>query len=213
MKALLLDFGGVCLKTPFELHRQVEQRLSLPPGTLDWLGPLDPETDDLWRSMQEDAISEREYWALRARGVGEVAGRDISLRDYMNITYDAPYEAIIRPGAIRAVRKAKAAGLRTGVLTNEMQMFHGSEWVGNIPLIDEVDVIVDASVTGILKPDPRAYEEAVRRLEVPASEVLFVDDQVRNIEGAKAVGMATLWFDPSRPEATWAEVDRFLYGG
>lgn len=210
-RALLLDFGGVCLKTPFELHDQVEDRLGIPRGTLDWLGPLDPTTDDLWEALQVDEISEREYWARRAATIGEVAGREITLRDYMHLTYEGPYESIMRPEAIAAVRKAKARGLRTGVLTNDMGRFHGPEWVGRIELLDEVDAVVDASDTGVLKPDPRAYRMALEALEVPAQRALFVDDQIRNVQGAREIGMDAVWFDPAYVETTWKQVDDKLY--
>jgi hypothetical protein len=35
MKALVLDFGGPVLRTPFELLRGGERRAGLPPGSLD----------------------------------------------------------------------------------------------------------------------------------------------------------------------------------
>lgn len=49
--------------------------------------------------------------------------------------------------------------------------------------------IVDDSVTGILKPDPRAYAAAVAALGAQACDVVFVDDLPRNVAGARAFGM------------------------
>ena len=66
-KALLLDFGSVISVSVFERHRETESTLGLPPETLTWLGPIDPSTDMLWQSLQRDEISERDYWAIRAR--------------------------------------------------------------------------------------------------------------------------------------------------
>jgi putative hydrolase of the HAD superfamily len=68
-QALILDFGGVISRTLFETHALTERALALPAGSLQWRGPFDPENDALWREMQADRISEREYWLTRAREV------------------------------------------------------------------------------------------------------------------------------------------------
>ena len=59
--ALLLDFGSVITISVFERQSEIETILGLAPGTLGWLGPIDPHTDPLWRSMSAGAISERDY--------------------------------------------------------------------------------------------------------------------------------------------------------
>ena len=64
--ALVLDYGGVICRTTFERQPQIERKLGLAPGTLRWRGPFDPDTDELWRDMLADRISEREYWHRRA---------------------------------------------------------------------------------------------------------------------------------------------------
>ena len=66
-RALILDFGGAVSKTLFETHAASEAALDLAPGTLTWRGPFDPDSAPLWREMQADRISERDYWRTRAR--------------------------------------------------------------------------------------------------------------------------------------------------
>lgn len=61
MKRLLLDFGGVVIRTPFEMRHRI--------GCPAWFGPFDPATDDLWRRMQGGEIAERTYWKTRAEEV------------------------------------------------------------------------------------------------------------------------------------------------
>jgi putative hydrolase of the HAD superfamily len=75
LTTLLLDFGSVVTFSVFEIMDVAEQRLGLPPGTLPWRGPLDLATDSLWRDMQADRITEREYWEKRAQEVGELFGK------------------------------------------------------------------------------------------------------------------------------------------
>ena len=75
-EALILDFGSVITLTMFETHHLSEKELGLPQGTLNWMGPFDPERDKLWTSMQRDEITEREYWITRSKEVGNLLGED-----------------------------------------------------------------------------------------------------------------------------------------
>ncbi len=61
VQALVLDFGGVSSRTLCETHALTEAAPGLPTGTLTRRGPFDPAGDALWRDMQADRISERDY--------------------------------------------------------------------------------------------------------------------------------------------------------
>jgi putative hydrolase of the HAD superfamily len=194
-QGLLLDFGHVILLTPFELHPVVERRYRLAAGSLDWQGPFDPSTDDLWQAMQAGRLSERDYWRRRAEETERRAGRGGGLAEYMHVCFEGPEDEIIRPELIALIADATAAGLRTGILTNELELFQGREWMERISVLAAVDSMVDASVTGILKPDPQAYRLAVDGLALPPEQVLFVDDQPVNVAGAKRAGLGAFRFD------------------
>ncbi|WP_158940823.1 HAD-IA family hydrolase [Burkholderia sp. S171] len=195
-KALLLDFGSVISVSVFERHRETEQTLGLPPGTLTWLGPIDTSTDILWQSMQRDDISERDYWAVRAREIGAAIGEpDWSVRSMLTRTRQTDPNAVIRPAMAKLVRCARASGILIGILSNELELFYGPEFLSRMSILKDVAVIVDATHTGILKPDPRAYQMAIDALKTRADEVLFVDDQFRNIAGAVKAGLQVQYFD------------------
>jgi len=81
------------------------------------------------------------------------------------------------------------------MLTNELELFYGKEFLRRMDVLEHFDAIVDATHTGILKPDPRAYAMATAAMELPAREILFVDDQFRNIAGAVKAGLQTQHFD------------------
>jgi len=210
-RLLLLDFGGVCLLNPVELHHVAERRLGLAAGTLDWLGPIDPSTDELWRRMVAgDGITEREYWAHRAGEVGGLAGEEWTTRDYMRFLYEPARPDLIRPSCVDVVNRARVAGRAVSVLTNDMRAFHGRTWEHDIPLLQEVDHVVDCSDYDVLKPHPRAYQRALDITGFAAGDVLFIDDQPRNVEGAEQLGMASMWFDVANADASWTAVaDRF----
>ncbi|MEO1060595.1 MAG: HAD-IA family hydrolase [Actinomycetota bacterium] len=206
---LLLDFGGVCLLNPVELHGRLEERLGLAPGTFTWLGPVDPSTDEPWRRMiAGDGPTERDYWAMRAAEVGEAAGTALDTRGLMQLLYEPPTDEMIRPGCTRVVDAALATGWGVSVLSNDLGAFHGPEWAAAIPLLRRVDQVIDCAHGPALKPDRAAYEWALELLGVAASQIVFVDDQPRNVEGAEACGIESIWFDVADAEACWDRIGR-----
>jgi len=207
---LLLDFGGVCLLNPVELHHKAEQLLGLEPKSLDWIGPLDPSTDALWVRMIQGELTEREYWHQRAAEIGRAAGRDLAVRDYMDLIYNPPSDALIRPGANRVVAAAQAAGYQVSVLTNDLRAFHGLEWEHGIGFLGTIDHLIDCSDTNILKPDPRAFERALNIVGSVPDRVLFVDDQPLNVQGGSDCGLQSMWFDISDVDNSWDAVARRL---
>ena len=54
------------------------------------------------------------------------------------------------------------------------------------------DVIVESSVEGVRKPNPRIYEIACSRLGVVPGGCVFLDDLGINLKPAKALGMTTI---------------------
>jgi putative hydrolase of the HAD superfamily len=195
-RGLLLDFGSVISVSVFERHRDSERLLGLASGTLSWLGPIDPTTDLLWQAMQRDDITEREYWAYRATEVGELVGEtEWDITTLLHRIRQTDPNAVIRPQMQRLIGLARASGIRVGILSNELELFYGSDMVARMDVLADAMSIVDASNTGILKPDPRAYAQATKGLGLPPQQILFVDDQFRNVAGAVNAGLQTQHFD------------------
>lgn len=204
-QALVLDFGGVISRMLFETHALSEQALGLPPGTLTWKGPFDPATDPLWQDMQADRLSERDYWMARTREVGRLLGEDWDrMETFVQRARGADVAAVIRPEAVQLIGAAKAAGRKLAILSNELDLFYGADFRRRLPLLRLFDVIVDATYTGILKPDPRAYAAVTEALGLPAGACVFVDDQQRNADGGVRAGMQVVHFDVLRPADSFA---------
>lgn len=207
-QALVLDFGGVISRTLFETHALSEHALGLPPGTLTWRGPFaqPPESDALWLAMQRDEISERDYWLQRTQDVGSLLGEDWQrMEQFVQRARGADPAAVLRPEAVAAVGAAKAAGCRLAILSNELDLFYGADFRHKLPLLQHFELIVDATYSGVLKPDPRAYAAVTDALQLPPQACVFVDDQRRNIEGARRAGWRTVHFDVRAPAAGYAQ--------
>jgi putative hydrolase of the HAD superfamily len=97
------------------------------------------------------------------------------------------------PRMVDAVRAARRAGLRTGLISNTWGPLAASD-----SLTDLFDSEVRSGDEGLRKPDPEIYRLAAERLGVATAECVFVDDIPANVEGARAVGMwAILHRDPA----------------
>jgi len=204
-QALVLDFGGVISRTLFETHDLTEQALGLPKGSLTWRGPFAPETDAPWCAMQAGEISERDYWALRMQETGALVNEDWTTfpQFIARVRANDPATAM-RPEALSAIAKAKQAGVRLAILSNELDLFYGRDLREKLAFLKDFDTIIDATYTGILKPDPRAYAFVTDALQLDAAQCVFVDDQLKNIRGGEAAGMRTVLFDVRNPGQSYA---------
>ncbi|MGJ4913013.1 HAD-IA family hydrolase [Bradyrhizobium sp. HKCCYLRH2015] len=210
-RALVLDFGGVISKTLFETHDATEAVLGLAAGTLTWRGPFDEDSDPLWSAMQRGELSERDYWAARSREVGRLVGEDWrDMQTFVRRARGADPALVIRPEAERAIRIASRAGCKLAILSNELDLFYGEDFRHRLPLLAHFDVIIDATHTGILKPDRRAYLATCDALRLAPQACVFVDDQQRNIDGAVACGLSTVWFDVRHPEKSYSQALQML---
>jgi putative hydrolase of the HAD superfamily len=142
----------------------------------------------------------------RVREVGSLLGEDWTLMNQL-VQKARPGEAehVLRPEARKAIETVKSKGMKLAILSNELDLFYGVEFRRSFPLIDLFDVLIDATYTKILKPDPRAYRLCLDALGLPASACVFVDDQKRNVDGAVAVGIPTVHFDVTQPAESYAE--------
>lgn len=209
-KGILLDVGGVLLPTPWELLEDFEASQGWPRGTLAWRGPVDPATDPLWRSVEAGELTSRGYFDRRAAELSRLLGRTLSWPEVTRAMFDTPAGLAVRPEGRALVSRARAAGLRTGLLTSKLVAFLGREVVARSDLLNSFDVLLDESETGLAKPDPRAYDQAAAAMGLDPAGIVFVDDDPANVAGATAAGMAGVHFDVTDPAGSFGRVRRRL---
>ena len=205
---LIIDFGGVITYSIFERCRDIEQLYRLPDGSLNWTGPFDPLGDELWQQYLSGQISERDYWYTRCGELGQILREEITIRRL--VTDLRNFKPSVRPEAETLIRQARAQGCRVGLLTNELELFHGPEVYDAFEILGSFDAIVDATHTGILKPEPQAYQLAVESLDASFESVVFVDDQQKNIDGAIDCGIEAIRLDITEPEIGFDQIYQAL---
>ncbi len=208
--ALVLDFGGPVLLSPFELAERTERRLGLPAGSLPWPGPFNPDADPQWRDVASGALAERRYWVNRAAEFGALTGQAADVRTMIRAMYADSEDVLVRAGARALMTDARAARLPVGILTNDLGAFHAQSWIDGLTVLRLADVVVDGSHLGILKPDPRIYLLMTGKLGVDPADIVFLDDQPVNLAGATAVGMTAVAVDVTDPDAAFARARALL---
>jgi epoxide hydrolase-like predicted phosphatase len=87
---------------------------------------------------------------------------------------------------IEAVRRARANGIKTGLLSNSW----GNRESYQFEHFDTLfDAVVISGEVGLRKPDPAIYALAAREVGVEPEQCVFVDDIAANVRGAVEAGM------------------------
>ena len=197
---LLLDIGGVVHNTGVRLVGRLAEREPAMRPVIEEIGGIASDRDELWQRMLRRQLTERDYWAQRAAEFGAAVGETWDTRAMMRRFYELPEQEWLCAATIELMADTKAAGLRLGALTNDMTAFHGPEWVARQEHLKLFDVIVDASLTGVMKPDPRAFHGGAEALGLPPEQIVFLDDMPWNVDGARRAGMTAVrvpWDDPA----------------
>ena len=97
--------------------------------------------------------------------------------------------------AVEALTRLRAAGLVTGVISNSNgSVRQALERAGLAPLLD---FVIDSTVVGIAKPDPRVFALGLQAAGVEAHEAVYVGDSYFvDVVGARGAGLGAVLFDP-----------------
>ena len=186
IRAVLFDFGGVILSSPFEAFAAYERRAGLPEGFVRSVNATDPDTN-AWARLERSELALDEFAAAfeaEARALGQVVDGTEVL---------ACLRGELRPRMVEALRRCKqryaTALLTNNFLTGDPSWSSGGSF-GEV--LELFDVVVESSQVGVRKPEPRFYEIALDQLGITADEAVFLDDLGVNLKPARAMGMTTI---------------------
>ena len=76
------------------------------------------------------------------------------------------------------------------------------EAIKNMELLPKVkwDNIIDSSVEGITKPDPKIFKLAEKRSGFKGDDILFVENRKKNIEAARVYDWQVFLYDSAHPK-------------
>jgi putative hydrolase of the HAD superfamily len=208
-RGLLLDIGGVVLRNAATLMAVLAESDDRLAAEIERLG-VATERDALWHAMLAHEVKERAYWAQRSADLGAAIGEQWDTRTMINRIYESPADDWLVPAVNELMRDVKIAGLPLGALTNDLEDFHGRDWVDRQEWLKPFDVIIDASSTGIFKPDPRAYAAGAAALALPPEQIVYLDDMPWNVTGGLEAGLQAIQVGLSDPVPAVLEARRRL---
>jgi putative hydrolase of the HAD superfamily len=189
--AVLWDFGGVILSSPFEAFNRYEGEAGLPWDFIRSLNARNPDSN-AWAKMERSEVSLDGFVALFEEEALQQGYTLDGWRILQALSGD------IRPQMAEALRRCKAA-FRVACITNNMKSGEGpgmarspekAQAVAEIMALFEH--VVESSKLGLRKPDPRIYQHACDLLGVPPERCVYLDDLGINLKPARALGMRTI---------------------
>ena len=185
------------------------------PGAEDWAEHW-PQIAALWRQKQLEytwlratAVRHTDFWqvtqdgldyALEAVGVPDAPLRQRLLDLYFEL--EAYREVPVMLNTL------KAAGLRTGILSNGApEMLNAA--IRSAGLGQKLDAVLSVEDVGVFKPARRVYDLVGDRFGCAPGEVLFVSSNGWDAAAASGYGFVTAWVHRMRAprERLWAEPD------
>jgi epoxide hydrolase-like predicted phosphatase len=193
---LLIDWGGVMTSNLMASFAAFCEAEGLDSGALIGIFRANPDARELLFAFEEGRIEEAEF-ELRLAGLLGVASPDGLIDRLFS-------GSLLEQAMVEAVRSARAAGVRTGLISN-------SWGIGRYPhelLTELFDGIVLSGEVGIRKPAPRIYELGAQAIGLSPSRCVFVDDLPFNLPPAQQLGMAIVHHTSAK--LTIAELERLL---
>jgi putative hydrolase of the HAD superfamily len=198
-KGLLLDFGGVLTSSLYGRMADFCTAAGLPADAIT-TAMRTAEGRSVLALAEAGQVSQRDFEVMLARQLG-LADEGLIARLLAADSF--------RPRAEMAdlARRARAAGIRTGLLSNSWGPGGHDVYTG-YDLAALFDVVVISHLVGLRKPERPIFELAAAELEVAPADCVFVDDTRGNVAAARELGMAAVHFigDPEQ----LVEVERLL---
>ena len=190
-QAVLWDFGGVILSSPFEAFNRYEAQLGLPRDFIRRVNAVNPD-HNAWAQMERGEIDMARFAELfeaeaRALG-GELSGH----------TVIELISGEVRPDMVEALKRVREH-YRIACITNNMPAGQGPSMTRSAETAVQVaqimalfEHVVESSKLNMRKPDPRIYRHACELLGVSPQRCVYLDDLGINLKPARAMGMATI---------------------
>lgn len=184
IRAVIFDMGGVILRTKdLSSRTKLATKFGLSCRELENIVFQSPESV----RAELGEFTREEHWKNMAR---LLKFPESELDEFQRAYWDGDAVDKELEAYIRGLRPA----YKTALLSNAWEGTRIDAPVRGFTFLDAFDETIFSWEVRLRKPDPRIYQLVLDRLGVQPQEAVFVDDFIKNIEGAQAVGMRTVLF-------------------
>jgi len=184
--------------------RAVAEAIADDPDAAEAAGAIEDEPD--WHLLEKGQIDVATYFGRLTERAPAILGTEIDMESY------GRFWRSTAPGVhwmvVHKIRELKDRGLRLGLLTNNVKEF-GEHWRTMFPLEELFEEVVDSSHVGMRKPERGIYELTCTRMGIAPDEAVFIDDNLDNVQAARAYGMEAVHFGEN-PWDALTEIDAIL---
>ena len=185
IEAVLFDFGGVILSSPFEAFAAYEKEIGLPTDTIRKINATDPDSN-AWAQFERREVSTEEFVILFEEEALAL-GYELDAQRILEGLHGS-----LRPSMVEALSKCSSK-FKTAMLTNNITPMGEQDLDEDVQKVVEIfDLLIESSIEGCRKPEEKFYEVACERLDVKPENCVFLDDLGINLKPARAMGMATI---------------------
>lgn len=149
------------------------------------------QLEELHLQASRGVIGHEEFWHSFLQAHGVPVGED---REALVQKIGAQTMVVQPiPGARQSVGRLKARGFLIGIVTDTIYpLTWKMNWLEQAGVADFVDVITCSSESGLKKPDPAIYLDAVRKAGLSPAESAFVGHDAGELAGARRAGLTTV---------------------
>jgi putative hydrolase of the HAD superfamily len=180
LKFIIFDLDDTLYPRDNGLMREVGRRIQM------WL------YDHLGLTWEEAAVQRSEYFRRYGTTLGGlVAEHDVDVHDYLAFVHDVPVEEYLDPDPALAVM-LDGILLRKAIYTNGTVVY-ARRVLRALGVADHFEQVIGIEEVGLRnKPYRDAYERMLALLGVEGPECVMVEDSVRNLRPAKALGLTAV---------------------
>lgn len=109
------------------------------------------------------------------------------------------------PGMFELLNRLSAKGIPMYGLTNWSLETFPPVYERYNRIFSQLRGYVISAAEHLTKPDPKIYQTLLQRYHLEAGETLFVDDSLKNVDGALAVGMQAVQYQCAAQLTEWFE--------
>jgi putative hydrolase of the HAD superfamily len=189
-QTVVFDLFGVIARTQTEEARRRIEELAGVGGAPFWEAYWDG------RPAYDAGQSSQDYWAATAGRLGvRLDSRTVEALIEADLASWTEADEHMVELVTELAGQGRPLGLLSNIIEDLVPVFEGihGHWLRHFT------ALTYSCRIGVAKPDPRAYEICARRLGVAPADVIFFDDNERNVVAAREAGMtAEVFVSPER---------------